>query len=161
MASTSDAKLTQAQNYHPPSQPTVPAAALILASNAAPASMSDQRGFNWHEQREWAQTKNDMAMGTLAIEPVSHRPRARVSVLGAEDEDDDDDDDDDEDDEAGNDSDHENAFYILVSVIFCPFIGVELCALRFVMRPRLVCGGLGCEPFHCRLNSMTVQRCSN
>lgn len=137
MASTLNAKLTQTQNTRI-SQPTVPAAALILASNTQPASMSDQReSLNWNNQTEWVQTKNNMAMGTLAIEPVAHRPRARVSVLGAEDEEGggggggDDDDDDDDDDEAEDDSDHENAFYILVSVtsfVHWSFSYVRVCA---------------------------------
>ncbi|EFW17506.1 hypothetical protein D8B26_000214 [Coccidioides posadasii str. Silveira] len=97
----------------PPSQPTFPAAAFILASDAPPASMSDNRRLSWQEQREWTQAKNNMALGALTMDPPSQRPRAHVSMADMEH-----DDDYVDDDETVSLSDHENAFYILIRLSF-------------------------------------------
>ncbi|WEW57054.1 hypothetical protein PRK78_002513 [Emydomyces testavorans] len=127
MASASNAKVTQIRSFDP-SQPTVPAAALILASSPEPTSISDNRGFSWHEQREWEQTKNDMALGTLVAEPVSQRRRTLDSVVDTEE----DDDEEEEDDEAVDTSDHENAFYILIKSITVEDVPIEpLCNHTF------------------------------
>ncbi|EEP81427.1 predicted protein [Uncinocarpus reesii 1704] len=113
MASSLNAKMIKAQSVQP-AQPTFPAAAIILATRSQPASMSDHtRALSWNEPREWAQAKNDMALGRLAMEPVSPQPRTHVSVVDTDGDDEYDEDDDDDYDEAAGASDHENAFYIL------------------------------------------------